>query len=251
MKKIDQDLVNAVAWRACDTFRGTIDPAQYKDYILVMLFLKYLSDVWRDKKEEYQKEFQGDAERVKRRLARERFAMPDSCDYYSLYARRNETNIGELINIALERLEDANKAKLEGVFRNIDFNSEANLGQTKERNKRLKELLEDFATEELDLWPSRVCKQDIIGNTYQYLIGRFASDAGKKGGEFYTPGEVSELLAKLLAPKKGSRICDPTCGSGSLLIQVGDQLAITISRYWTGNEREYLGAVPDEYVGAQ
>jgi type I restriction enzyme M protein len=224
MKTISQDEINAVAWRACDTFRGTIDPAQYKDYILVMLFLKYLSDVWKDKKEEYEKEYRGDAERVKRRLARERFLMPDGCDYYALYARRNEANIGELINVALEQLEDANKAKLEGVFRNIDFNSEANLGQTKERNKRLKELLEDFATETIDLSPSRVGGQDIIGNTYQYLIGRFASDAGKKGGEFYTPGEVSELLARLLAPKKGSRICDPTCGSGSLLIQVGDQV---------------------------
>jgi type I restriction enzyme M protein len=143
---------------------------------------------------------------------------------YSLYARRSEAIIGELINTALEQLEDANKAKLEGVFRNIDFGSEANLGQTKERNKRLKELLEDFAGEEMDLRPSRVGKEDIIGNTYQYLIGRFASDAGKKGGEFYTPAEVSKLLAKLLAPKKGSRICDPTCGSGSLLIQVGDQV---------------------------
>ena len=224
MKTISQDEINAVAWRACDTFRGTIDPAQYKDYILVMLFLKYLSDVWKDKKEEYEKEYKGDVERVKRRLARERFLMPDGCDYYALYARRNEANIGELINVALEQLEDANKAKLEGVFRNIDFNSEANLGQTKERNKRLKELLEDFATETIDLRPSRVGGQDIIGNTYQYLIGRFASDAGKKGGEFYTPGEVSELLARLLAPKKGSRICDPTCGSGSLLIQVGDQV---------------------------
>jgi type I restriction enzyme M protein len=224
MKTISQDEINAVAWRACDTFRGTIDPAQYKDYILVMLFLKYLSDVWKDKKEEYEKEYKDDAERVKRRLARERFLMPDGCDYYALYARRNEANIGELINVALEQLEDANKAKLEGVFRNIDFNSEANLGQTKERNKRLKELLEDFANETIDLRPSRVGGQDIIGNTYQYLIGRFASDAGKKGGEFYTPGEVSELLARLLAPKKGSRICDPTCGSGSLLIQVGDQV---------------------------
>jgi type I restriction enzyme M protein len=223
-KTISQDEINAVAWRACDTFRGTIDPAQYKDYILVMLFLKYLSDVWKDKKEEYEKEFKGDAERVKRRLQRERFVLPDGCDYYSLYAKRSEANIGELINTALEQLEDANKAKLEGVFRNIDFNSEANLGQTKERNKRLKELLEDFAGEEIDLRPSRVGKQDIIGNTYQYLIGRFASDAGKKGGEFYTPGEVSELLAKLLAPKKGSRICDPTCGSGSLLIQVADEV---------------------------
>jgi type I restriction-modification system DNA methylase subunit len=73
MKTISRDGVNNVAWRACDTFRGTIDPTQYKDYILLMLFLKYLSDVWKDKKEEYEKEFKGDAERVKRRLARERF----------------------------------------------------------------------------------------------------------------------------------------------------------------------------------
>ena len=224
MKTISQDEINQVAWRACDTFRGTIDPAQYKDYILVMLFVKYLSDVWRDKREEYAKEFKNDKERVSRRLARERFILPDGCDFDTLHAKRNEANIGELINIALEQIEDANKAKLEGVFRNIDFNSEANLGQTKERNKRLKHLLEDFAVEELDLRPSRVGKQDIIGNTYQYLIGRFASDAGKKGGEFYTPGEVSELLARLLAPKKGNRICDPTAGSGSLLIQVGDQV---------------------------
>lgn len=223
-KKISQEEINAVAWRACDTFRGTIDPAQYKDYILVMLFLKYLSDVWKDRKEEFEKEYHGDPDRVKRRLARERFVMPDGCDFQALHARRSESNIGELINVALEQLEDANKAKLEGVFRNIDFNSEANLGQTKERNKRLKALLEEFATEAMDLRPSRVGKEDIIGNTYQYLIGRFASDAGKKGGEFYTPGEVSELLARLLAPKKGSRICDPTCGSGSLLIQVGDQV---------------------------
>ena len=224
MKPINQDEINNVAWRACDTFRGTIDPAQYKDYILVMLFVKYLSDVWRDKRAEFDAEFKGDKERVKRRLARERFILPDGCDYYSLYAKRNEANVGELINVALEQIEDANKAKLEGVFRNIDFNSEANLGQTKERNKRLKDLLEDFAGEEMDLRPSRVGKEDIIGNTYQYLIGRFASDAGKKGGEFYTPGEVSELLAKLLAPKKGNRICDWTCGSGSLLIQVGNEV---------------------------
>jgi len=77
MKTINQDEINNVAWRACDTFRGTIDPAQYKDYILVMLFLKYLSDVWKDKKEEHEKEYKGDAERVKRRLARERFMMPE------------------------------------------------------------------------------------------------------------------------------------------------------------------------------
>lgn len=224
MKTINQDEINNVAWRACDTFRGTIDPAQYKDYILVMLFLKYLSDVWADRKEEYQAEYKGDRERVQRRLARERFIMPDGCDFWSLYEQRNEANIGELINMALEKIEDENKTKLEGVFRNINFNSEANLGQTRERNKRLKHLLEDFAAEALDLRPSRVGKQDIIGSTYEYLISRFASDAGKKGGEFYTPGEVAALLAKLLAPTKGSRICDPTCGSGSLLIHVADEV---------------------------
>jgi type I restriction enzyme M protein len=224
VKTINQSEINDVAWRACDTFRGTIDPAQYKDYILVMLFLKYLSDVWKDKREGYAREFKGDAERIERKLSRERFVLPEGCDYYTLYGKRNEPNVGELINVALETLEDANKTKLEGVFRNIDFNSEANLGQTKERNKRLKHLLEDFSDPRLDLRPSVIGKSDIIGNTYQYLIGRFASDAGKKGGEFYTPGEVSELLAKLLAPKKGSRICDPTCGSGSLLIQVADQV---------------------------
>ena len=101
---------------------------------------------------------------------------------------------------------------------------EANLGQTRERNKRLKHLLEDFNEPGIDLRPSRVGRQDIIGDTYQYLIGRFASDAGKKGGEFYTPGEVSELLAKLVAPSKGNRICDWTCGAGSLLIQVGEEV---------------------------
>src|SRR5213592_209378 len=99
MKTISQDEINDVAWRACDTFRGTIDPAQYKDYILVMLFLKYLSDVWKDKKEDFEKEFKGDTERVKRRLARERFIMPAGADFHTLYAKRNEANIGEQINI--------------------------------------------------------------------------------------------------------------------------------------------------------
>src|SRR5213082_2795381 len=102
MKTVNQDEINNVAWRACDTFRGTIDPAQYKDYILVMLFLKYLSDVWKDKKEEYEREFKGDTDRVKRRLARERFIMPDGSDFYTLFARRNEADIGDKINIALQ-----------------------------------------------------------------------------------------------------------------------------------------------------
>lgn len=224
ISQIEQDDINKVAWRACDTFRGVVDPAEYKNYILVMLFLKYLSDVWKDKLEQSRKEFGDDQERIKRRMSRERFVLPENCGFDYLYEHRSDANIGELINIALENIEEANKAKLEGVFRNIDFNSDANLGETKDRNRRLKNLLEDFANPVLDLRPSRIGDQDIIGNTYEYLISRFASDSGKKGGEFYTPHQVSVLLAKLLQPKSGNRICDPTCGSGSLLICVADEV---------------------------
>jgi type I restriction enzyme M protein len=222
--RINQDEINKVAWKACDTFRGVVDPSEYKNYILVMLFLKYLSDVWKDRLEQYRKEFGGDEERISRRMSRERFVLPANSDFYYLYEHRMDANIGELINIALANIEEANKAKLEGVFRNIDFNSDSNLGETKDRNRRLKNLLEDFAKPALDMRPSRIGNQDVIGNTYEYLIAHFASDAGKKGGEFYTPGEVAILLSKLLRPKKGDRICDPACGSGSLLIHVADEV---------------------------
>lgn len=221
---ISQDEINSVVWRACDTFRGAVDPSEYKNYILTMLFLKYLSDLWKDKKREYEERYKGDAERMKRALSRERFVLPDECDFDHLYAKRDAPNIGELINIALEKIEDANKSKLENVFRNIDFNSEPALGQTKERNRRLKHLLDDFNDPRLDLRPSRIGHRDVIGDVYEYLIGQFAAGAGKKAGEFYTPPEVSTLLARLVAPRAGDRICDPASGSGSLLIRVGKEV---------------------------
>ena len=218
MLNIQQKDINKAAWDACDTFRGVLDPAQYKDYILVMLFVKYISDIWNDHYETYRKEYRDDEVRIRRRLQRERFVLPEGNSFYDLYESRNEANIGELINIALEAIETENRLKLEGVFRNIDFNSEANLGKTRDRNRRLKTLLEDFNKPELDMRPSRV-PGDVIGNTYIYLIERFASDAGKKAGEFYTPHKVSELVARLCAPRPGARICDPACGSGGLLIE--------------------------------
>ncbi len=223
MPSVNQSEINNVAWRACDTFRGTLDPSDYKNYILVTLFLKYISDVIKDHRAAYLAEYKGDQARVARRLARERFLLPDGADFDSLYAQRNEADIGERINLALEKIEEANKTKLEGVFREVDFNSEGKLGQTKERNTRIKGLLEVFADPRLDLRPSKVGDEDVIGNVYEYLLERFASDAGKKAGEFYTPGQVSTLLARLLKPKKGDTICDPACGSGSLLIKVGRQ----------------------------
>ena len=223
--KINQDEINSIAWRACDTFRGVVDPAEYKNYILVFLFVKYLSDVWKDKKEQYEKQFKGDAERVKRRLERERFVLPNNCNFDYIRSKRNESNIGEIINNVLDEIEEANKTKLEGVFRNIDFNSESNLGMTKDRNSRLKHLIDDFSNPRLDLRPSVIGEHDVIGNTYMYLISRFAGDAGKKGGEFYTPTEVAMLLARLVEPQDGDRICDPACGSASLLIRCSNQIA--------------------------
>ena len=223
MSKINQSEINDVAWRACDTFRGVVDPSDYKNYILVTLFWKYVSDVWRDHRDRYMAEYSGDGERVQRRLARERFQLPDGCDFTSLYDQRDVADIGQRMNMALEKIEEANKAKLEGVFREVDFNSENKLGETRDRNSRLKNLLQDFNDPRLDLRPSVVGEEDVIGNVYEYLLERFASDAGKKAGEFYTPGQVSSLLARLLAPKKGNTICDPACGSGSLLIKVGRQ----------------------------
>lgn len=220
---IKQSEINAAAWAACDTFRGAVDPAQYKDYILVMLFVKYISDVWQDHYDNYKKEYGDDHERILRKLERERFRLPEGSSFYDLYNARNDDNIGEKIAMALDQIEEANKAKLEGVFRNIDFNSEANLGRTKDRNRRLKNLLEDFHKPQLDMRPSRV-NEDVIGNTYIYLIERFASDAGKKAGEFFTPARISALLAKLAAPKKGDTICDPACGSGGLLISAAKEV---------------------------
>ncbi|WP_158824114.1 type I restriction-modification system subunit M [Granulicella sp. S156] len=221
--QLTQHQVNQTAWAACDTFRGVVDAGQYKDYILVMLFLKYISDLWNDHADKYRKQYGSDQARIRRRLERERFVLPEGASFYDLYERRKEANIGELINIALEKIEDTNRSKLEGVFRNIDFNSESNLGRVKDRNRRLNNLLEDFAKPALDLRPSRVTG-DIIGECYIYLISRFASDAGKKAGEFYTPAAVSKLLAKLAAPKSGDTICDPACGSGSLLIRAAEEV---------------------------
>lgn len=220
--KTNQDEINAVAWKACDSFRTVLPSTTYKDYILVFLFLKYLSDQWKDKKEQYQKEHGNDPVRIKRKMERERFVLPDGCSFDDIFEKRNASNIGEIINITLVAIEDANKGKLDGVL-DVDFNSDK-LGMPKERNQILKNFIEDFSDERLDLRSSRIGNLDIIGNTYEYLISHFASDAGQKGGEFYTPPEVAYLLAKLLRPKPGDRICDPACGSGSLLIKIAKEI---------------------------
>lgn len=224
INKPTQEEINSTLWQACDTFRGVVDPSEYKNYILVFMFLKYLSDVWADKYDEYKKQYGNDEELIKRKMSRERFVLPENCSFDYIKSKKNENDLGGIINKILEKIEDENKSKLEGVFRNVDFNSDNSLGQVKDRNRRLKNLIEDFDKTKLNFRPSVIGTEDIIGNAYMYLIERFAGDAGKKGGEFYTPHEVSELLARLIAPKAGDRICDPADGSGSLLITVAEQV---------------------------
>lgn len=229
--KVTQDQINNTAWEACDTFRGVVDPSEYKNYILVFLFIKYLSDKWKERKAELAEQFPNEPDRADRQLRYEPFQLTATSTFDYLHENRNAANIGELINQALEQIQEANRGKLEGVFRDIDFNSERNLGETKDRNKRLKSLIEDFAKPELDLRPSHLDGQDIIGNTYEYLISRFASDSGKKGGEFYTPSQVSQLMAMIIKPDEGATIYDPTCGSGSLLIKASQQAGEDFALY--------------------
>ena len=209
--------IETTLWNACDSFRGKIDSSRYKDYILSMMFVKYLSDVSLETYERYLKQYAGDLERVNRAMRRERFTIDEKSSFTYLYEHRHDSQIGQMINIALSAIESQNSGKLANVFRAIDFNSQVDFGDPKQKNAILINLLEDF--HKLDLRPSQLENNDIIGDAYQYMIANFASDAGKKGGEFFTPSQVSELVAILVEPKENDRIYDPTCGSGGLLLK--------------------------------
>jgi len=226
-ERIDSEKINSTLWSACDTFRGTVDPSIYKDYILTMLFLKYISDVWQDHYESYKREHGDHPELIEELLKNERFVLPREANFYALYDARYEPGNGERIDKALHAIEDGNGSKLQdgdhGVFQDISFNS-TKLGDEAQKNDILRHLLEDFHRPELDLHPSRIGNKDIIGEAYEYLLERFAAGAGKKAGEFYTPAEVSQLIAELVNPQEGEEICDPACGSASLLMKCGRQV---------------------------
>lgn len=216
--------IEAALWRGANTFRGAIDAANYKDYILPMLFIKYLSDTYLEKVNDLKKVYDNPV-RLQRAINRLPFVIKEEHIFSWLYDRRYNDNLGELINTALRGIEDDNPSLFTGIFRSIDFNSESMLGNQRQRNTRLRELLEDF--ESLDLRPSSIKPEegkvvsDTIGEAFEYMIGEFASQAGKKAGSFFTPSEVSELMARIVDPKISDTMYDPTCGSGSLLIKTG------------------------------
>ena len=218
--------IKATLWKAAGTFRGTIDAANYKDYVLTMLFLKYLNDSYKENVRELEQRYNGNEVRIERAKRNLPFVLADDQRFDYLYENRFNPKIGEMINKALQGIQDGN-SELRGVFRSINFNSEAMLGNPQQKVTKLRTLLEDFET--LCLEPSQIevgPGEDpayVIGDAYEYMVGEFAAEAGKKAGSFFTPSAVSELMGKLTAPRQGDSIYDPTCGSGSLLIRTARQ----------------------------
>ncbi len=217
-KSYTQEELNGILWNAADSSRTSLDGGVYKDYVLTMLFFKYLSDLSKKQIEVYRQRFAGDVERITSKIKAERFYLPVEATFDYVYAKKEEDNIGEEINKALHRIEDINRSKLEGVF-SVDFNSESTLGKLEQRNKMLRHLLDDFNG--IDL---AHINEDVIGNSYMYLIEKFGADAGKKAGEFFTVKSVASLVARLAQPKPGDRICDPAVGSGGLLLLAGAEV---------------------------
>lgn len=216
--KITQQDLNKILWQAADSSRTSVDAGIYKDYVLTMLFFKYVSDLSKKKRAGYAERFEGDEKRVEEKMKLDRFYLPVDATFDAIYEKIESDNIGEEINKALHKIEDENKNKLEGIFQ-VDFNNEAVLGKLSQRNKMIRNLIQDF--QKLDL--SEI-SEDVLGESYMYLIERFGADAGKKAGEFFTVRNVAQLVAKLAQPKAGDRICDFACGSGGLLLLAGEEV---------------------------
>ncbi|MDD5309063.1 MAG: N-6 DNA methylase [Deltaproteobacteria bacterium] len=196
-------------WSAADILRGSIDSSDYKNYIFGFLFLKRLSD--RFEEESAAVTAKGfDPEDPDEH----QFFVPQRARWESV--RKHATNLGEVLNKACAALEEQNTS-LEGVLAGIDYNDERKLGDARNRDTVLGRLVQHFSR--INLRNDNLTEPDMLGRAYEYLIEKFADDAGKKGGEFYTPRKVVQLIVEILAPQERMRICDPTVGSGGMLVE--------------------------------
>lgn len=199
-------------WKSCDELRGGMDASQYKDYVLTLLFMKYITD-----------KYAGNPHAI--------IEVPEGGSFKDMIKLRGKPEIGDKINKIISRL--AEKNDLKGVIDIADFNDEDKLGKGKEMVDRLSNLIGIF--ENLNLGANRSDGDDLLGDAYEYLMRHFATESGKSKGQFYTPAEVSQVLAKVLGitedTTQDKSVYDPTCGSGSLLLKAADQAPRGLSIY--------------------
>jgi type I restriction enzyme M protein len=215
-------------WQSCDELRGGMDASQYKDYVLVLLFVKYVSDKYAGQKDGL-------------------LDVPAGGSFTDMAALKGDKEIGDKINKIIGRLAEANDLK--GVIDVADFNDADKLGKGKEIVDRLSNLVSIFDKPELDFRGNRAEGDDILGDAYEYLMRHFATESGKSKGQFYTPAEVSRVMAQVVgagcAKSASQTIHDPTCGSGSLLLKAHDE-----AKHRTGHDLALYGQEMDNATSA-
>jgi type I restriction enzyme M protein len=215
-------------WKSCDELRGGMDASQYKDYVLVLLFVKYISDKYAGQKDAL-------------------IEVPPGGSFADMVALKGDKEIGDKINKIISRLAEANDLK--GVIDVADFNDSDKLGKGKEMVDRLSNLVSIFNTPGLDFKGNRAEGDDILGDAYEYLMRHFATESGKSKGQFYTPAEVSRIISKVIgvgsASSANQTLYDPTCGSGSLLLKAHDE-----ARHNTGLDITIYGQEMDNATAA-
>lgn len=220
---VKKSVLYSKLWDSCNTLRskGGMDATQYKDYVLIVLFMKVITDKYYKKKDSL-------------------IDVPDDANFNTMISLKGKKNIGEEFNKILAKIAEEND--LQNVIDVVDFNDENKLGKGKDMVEALTGLVEVFQDPELDFSNNRADDNDVLGDAYEFLMKKFASEAGKSKGQFYTPSEVSRIMAKLLKiseSKKGQiYVYDMACGSGSLLIKAGNEASTGVGVNLYGQEKD-------------
>ena len=216
---VKKSAIYSSLWKSCDELRGGMDASQYKDYVLVLLFVKYVSDKYYGKKGAL-------------------IEVPDGGSFADMVKLKGDKDIGEKIDVIIRKLAEANDLK--GVIDVAAFNDPEKMGSGKDMVDRLSNLIAIFDRPELNFRGNRAADDDILGDAYEYLMRHFATESGKSKGQFYTPSEVSHIMAKVIgigsAKSADQTIYDPTCGSGSLLLKAHDEAPADLTIYGQEND---------------
>lgn len=245
---VTREELNRMLWGAADILRGTVDAGDFKNHILALMFLKRLSDVFKERRQEIIDQWMQDGKTLQQaeKIAEDPDEYTSGSYYIPEGARWDDLmkvgeNRAEAVDKALHAIEEHNSQYLEGVLAGVRFNDERRFGDPVTMDGVMQRLLTHFGS--IPLGNRNLAEPDVLGNAYEYLIERFAEGSGKKGGEFYTPRMVVKLIVQLLKPKEGMRVQDPTCGSGGMLIECGNYVIDHGGDYrnitLTGQEKNY------------